>query len=120
VPHSGDDLGVDLYNLWVSGSKHLPAIADQFRMARDEMNKSDSYDEAFRRSPSIGGDSTGPAHEGWLVFREAVVRVLQDSESNMIEAADGLRITAEQYATADALAGRKFADMKLDGAGGAY
>ncbi|WP_306210209.1 WXG100 family type VII secretion target [Actinoplanes sp. RD1] len=120
MPHTGEDLGVDIYNLWVAGTRHLPAVADQFRHARTELFRTTGTDEVFHRSPSIGGTWRGPAFEGFNAFRDAMGRVLQDSADNMDAAGHALETAAQGYAATDAEAGERFSKLRADGADGAY
>ncbi len=120
MAHDDGIVALDVYHLWVAGSKLLPGVADQFRAARDELTRSSWHDEAFRRSPSIGGTFHGPAHTGWLRFREAMADALNDSETNMTAAADALRLAARELEHTDVMNARSIEDFTGDGSGGQY
>ncbi|WP_285552943.1 hypothetical protein [Actinoplanes regularis] len=120
MTHDDGIVALDVYHLWVAGSKLLPGVADQFRAARDELTRSAGYDEVFRRSPSIGGTFHGPAHAGWTRFREAMIDALTDSETNMTAAAEALCLAARELENTDVMNGRSIEDFTGDGSGGQY
>lgn len=120
MPHVGEDLGVDLHNLYVAGTRFLPGIAEQIGQARSVLSTSDHFDAAFHRSPSIGGTWTGPAQVALAGWREVMEKVLRDSEDNMHTAGQALVLTANEYHQSDTAAHDKFNSMLDDGSMGQY
>src|SRR4051794_35641101 len=100
MPKTGVDLGADLYKLWISGTRYLPQIADGFSNAAQPWGQSSAHDGAFWRPAELGG-AYGPAHAHLVDVRDALAKVLKDAQSNMLDAAHALKLSAEWYAETD-------------------
>jgi hypothetical protein len=120
LPKSGQDLGTDVYELWLAGHKQLPLVAEQFAEALQALLRTESYDDAFERPAAFDGGGMGPAGAGFLNVRDALGGILRDSDDNMRLAGEALELTAEEYRFTDEAAERQFRSMRSGLGGGEY
>jgi hypothetical protein len=114
VPHSGRDLGVDIYGLWRAGRRDLPAVADQYAAARSAVARTADGDGAFRRADRFGGGAHGPAHAPWTGLRDELEQFLKETATNLELTGEALCLAAAEYAKTDAAAAEEFGRLKRD------
>jgi hypothetical protein len=108
MPKSGEDLGVDIYELWLAGDRQLPRVADQFAEAGRLLGLTDSMDGSFWRPVEFAGGGYGPMHAGFANLRDAMTSVFRDSQANLELAAEALKLAASAYADTDSTAKEYF------------
>jgi hypothetical protein len=120
VPKAGEDLGADLYELWLAGERQLPLVAQQFAEAAKWFGQTESGDGYFSRPPEIGGGGYGPAQRAFAELRTTMSAVFRDSESNLELAGEALKMAADRYAASDQAAKKKLDAMKNDAGRGQF
>ncbi len=109
-----EELGVELYHLWLAGEKSLPAIAAQFDKARRELLGSERMDSCFRRAVEFHSGDAGPVAYSLANLRVVLMSVLRDGSENLLAAGEALKLAAEVYGYTDDRAARKLSDMRND------
>ncbi|WP_199512221.1 hypothetical protein [Nucisporomicrobium flavum] len=110
MPHSGEEFGSDLVDLYDAGRYKLKAVADQFRTAGGELFRTDGTG-ILARHPALGG-TYGPAKASWEDLRDAVVDVIFKTAANMDDTGLALMMAADEYAKTDEVARKKYEDLK--------
>ncbi|MBX6355541.1 MAG: hypothetical protein IRZ05_06735 [Micromonosporaceae bacterium] len=118
MPHSGAQLGVDLYRLHRLATDNLPTVADVYAAAAVDVGDTDAGLAAvFPRPPQFGGVN-GPAYAPWLELRDAVQSFLSQTAQNLIDTAAAVRTAITLYAEADQRAAEELSRLRArDGAG---
>jgi hypothetical protein len=115
MPHSGRDLGVDLYHLWLAGTDNLPSVAAEYVVARNEVASTDiGLIGAFRRHERFGGGPYGPAHAGWTALRDELRTILAETAENLDLTGEALRLAASGYARTDSAAAAELERLRRD------
>jgi hypothetical protein len=115
MPHSGRDLGVDLYHLWLAGTDNLPSVAGEYVVARNEVASTEvGLIGAFRRSERFGGGPYGPAHAPFVALRDDLRRILADTAENLELTGEALRLAASGYAQTDSAAAAELERLRRD------
>ncbi|MBB4741426.1 hypothetical protein BJY16_004885 [Actinoplanes octamycinicus] len=120
MPKEHEELGVDLYHLWLAGDKFLPAVAAQFEGARRELFASETADQCFRRPTEFHSGDVGPVLGSLTQLRQMLAGVLQDSAENLHAAGDALKLASEVYAETDLRAARELSDLRDDAGKGEF
>jgi hypothetical protein len=115
----GEELGADLYELWVAGHRQLPQIAVQFVKAGHDLSLTEPNDDVFWRSAEMGGGS-GPALAEFARFRDTMMAIFRDSQENLELAGEALTLAANEYALADHDAARRLRELQHDVAEGQF
>jgi hypothetical protein len=117
MPHSGQDLGVDLYGLWRAGTDNLPAVAAVYAgAARSVADTAEGETSAFRRPEQFGGGPFGPACSSWTALRDELATMLRDTATHLELAGEALCLAASEYAKADLGAAGELGRLKHDNA----
>jgi hypothetical protein len=112
MPDRGNDLGVDLHELWLAGKQYLPEVAEQFNGALAHTRRAADYDFAFHRSAAFGGGGNGPAFGPFTALRDQLSDVYVETWRVLSDAAIALIIAANTYAETDDAAKRKFESLR--------
>jgi len=111
MPHSGEELGADLVDLYDAGRYKMKSVAELFRGAGGELVRTDGMTGVFARHPDLGG-SSGPARRPWEALRDAVVEVIFKTAANMDDTGLALMMAADEYAKTDDVARKKFEELR--------
>ncbi|GAA2471308.1 hypothetical protein Ahu01nite_079120 [Winogradskya humida] len=111
MPHSGDELGADLVDLWEAGQYQLKPVAQQFRLAAGNLLLTDSVGHNFYRDGKLGGPY-GPAKPAFDDFRDAVFEILRTTAENLELTGDAMVLAADEYAQTDDVAAKKFQELQ--------
>jgi hypothetical protein len=114
VPKHGEDLGVDLYELWVAGQTQLPQVGEQFADAAQWLARTESQDGGFWRPAEFGGGGYGPAQASFAHLRDSMTAIFRDSQDNLELAGRALMMAAEEYASTDHTAADTFHRLQHD------
>ncbi|MEU4690015.1 hypothetical protein [Actinoplanes sp. NPDC023714] len=111
MPHSGEELGADLVDLYDAGRFKMKALAVEFRGAGAALVRTYGMTGVFARHPDLGG-SSGPALGSWEALRDAIIEVIATTAVNMEDTGDALIMAADEYGKTDAIAARHFEELK--------
>ncbi len=102
VTQPDNEIGVDLYTLWVAGAVLLPRTAEVC-----EDNNQDVHNTAFWQDTAFNDDwgFPGPVSAPWIALRDAVQQVLSTTAINTDLAGHALVAIANNYANTDTAAG---------------
>lgn len=111
--HVGEELGVDLYHLWVAGAQDLPSVAKQFAVANNEVAKTDdTLSPAFQRPSYFGLSVYGPVYWAWKGLRDELQNVLADTSKNLDAVGEALCLAVSAYVKADGAAEEQLNRLK--------
>lgn len=111
MPHTGEELGADLVDLYDAGRYKMKAVAAEFRTAGGELVRTEGLTGVFARHPDLGG-SSGPARASWEALRDAVADVIFKTAANMDDTGLALIMAADEYARTDDVARKKFQKLR--------
>jgi hypothetical protein len=111
VGQTDDEVGVDLYMLWVAGAIHLPRTAEVC-----EDNNQDVHNTAFWEGTAFVNEwgSQSAVAGPWRALRNAVQRVFHTSAINTDLAGHALVRIAQNYASNDAEAAETMNSLIAD------
>jgi hypothetical protein len=107
MAHHGEELGVDLYKLWVVGQVRLPAGAQVYAEANHNLANIGYLESIFRRDAHFTGDSYGPVLVPWTELHDTLQAILADASENMDLSGQALCEAVQYYANSDADAKKK-------------
>ncbi|WP_203908797.1 hypothetical protein [Rhizocola hellebori] len=108
---SDDEVGVDLYMLWVAGSIHLPRTAEVCEDNNQDVHNTAFWEgTAFRNEWGQESDVAAP----WRALRDSVQRVFSTSAINTDLAGHALVAIAQNYANNDAEAAETMNSLIAD------
>lgn len=118
MPDHGEDLGADLYHLWLAGKADLPAVAGAYSSAAGNVAATDNdIYSAMWRPTRFGGDSYGPVFYSWTALRDELASMLSDTTQNLTLTGEALCLAATEYAKTDSAAAAEMQRLiELDGA----
>jgi hypothetical protein len=116
VARTGDELGVELYDLWFAGARRLPALATEFQSAATQVSGTFSGENAYWRPAELSGPY-GVARAAWASFRDDVYEILAETTDNLDRTGDALTLAAREYAKTDAVAAARLEQLKQQNAG---
>jgi hypothetical protein len=111
MPHSGEEFGSDLVDLYDAGRFKMKAVAEQFRQAGGELFRTDGLTGVFARNPALGG-TYGPAKAPWESLRDSIVDIILKTAANMDDTGLALMMAAEEYAKTDDAARARYHELK--------
>ncbi|MGA5305436.1 hypothetical protein ACPCHT_36440 [Nucisporomicrobium flavum] len=111
MPHSGDELGADLVDLWEAGQYELKPVAGQIREAAGALLLADNSGYNWYRDGKLGGPY-GPAKPAWESLRDDFFEILRTTAENLDLTGDAMVLAADEYASTDSVAGKKFEELK--------
>src|SRR6266511_2122846 len=103
MPHSGEEFGSDLVDLYDAGRYKMKAGGELFR--------TDGLTGVFARDPALGG-TYGPAKAPWESLRDSIVDVILKTAANMDDTGLALMMAAEEYAKTDEAASARYHELK--------
>jgi hypothetical protein len=113
MPDKGEDLGVDLYQLWRAGRDNLPSVAVEYAAANDHVANTDKgLSTTFLRPTQFGGGSYGPVYASWKALRDEFQTILGDTSKNLELVGESLCLAANEYAKADGAAADELRRLK--------
>jgi hypothetical protein len=114
MPDTGQDLGLDLAELYRAGSVYLPKVADEFAAAAAATRSvSIGTDRTFVRDELFGG-KRGPAYQAWEDLRADLEKFLNDTNNNLRDAGRALVLAANTYASTDDAAKKELDRLKTE------
>jgi hypothetical protein len=97
-----ETLGVDLYSLWRAGKDNYPSVADQIAEASSSINAAESgLTFAFWQPDAFGGGTYGPVYQRWRDLRDDLVKILDETRTNLTDTAEALCMAVTTYIGAD-------------------
>ena len=113
MPHTGNDLGIDLSEVWLCAHSYLPKVAEAFTNASKIVDRSAANSSAFNRyAPLPGGVMSGSVSgltaRAWASARDSLQDVMATTANNIYATCDALDRVIDIYASADTEAGIKF------------
>ncbi|BCY11935.1 hypothetical protein [Actinoplanes sp. L3-i22] len=114
MPKEHEELGVELYHLWLAGDKDLPVLAGQFDLARNDLHQSEQLDTCFRRPAEFHSGDTGPVYHSFRNLRETLAELLRDGGANLRAAGDALKLASQVYGEADERAAEELRAIRRD------
>lgn len=111
MPHSGEELGADLADLYTAGRFKLTALAAEFSTAGTALFNTAADSSLFARHPQLGG-SLGPAKGPWDDLRDEIVGLLKETATNLEDTGTALMMAAEEYASTDAAARATYREIR--------
>lgn len=116
MPDRGEDLGVDLYELWRAGQDNLPTVSREYAVATAYVaDASDGLAAALWRPTRFHrGGAHGPAYAPWVELRDELQRILADTAVNLELVGDALCLAATRYARTDAAAAEELKRRRHD------
>jgi hypothetical protein len=114
MPHHGEELGADLYELWVAAQIRLPAGAQVYAQANRTLARTYNIESLCYRDTYFTGDSYGPTIQSWKKLRDTMQAILGSTSENMQLAADALNKAITYYETADYAARDKVNSLLAD------
>ncbi|GAA0708587.1 hypothetical protein Drose_13120 [Dactylosporangium roseum] len=115
VPDSGVDLGVDIYRLWLAGSKYLPDVAVLMENALAHVGHAGTSDAAFVRPAVFGGGVYGPAYGPMGELRDLLAEMLAQTATALRDSGAALVLAADEYQKTDEEARDMFNRMRRGG-----
>ncbi|HEU0240644.1 MAG TPA: hypothetical protein VFR11_15400 [Micromonosporaceae bacterium] len=101
MPDRGQDLGADLYHLWLAGKQDLPSVADQYGAAAESVEDTGYVAAVMWRPARFGGDDYGPVFRSWTALRDEFQTILADTATNLTLTGTALCLAANEYAKSD-------------------
>lgn len=97
---TGRELAFELNKLLIAGKRDLPAVAQDYRQARNNVSRAaDGANAAFVRPDQFGG-TTG-AYNTWEDLRKELEGILGETTTNLELVGEALCLCADEYAKAD-------------------
>lgn len=108
--HTGEELGVDLENLWSLATADLPEIARRWAKANAELHRHGADRGVFERQAPLGvvagghqlvTTSVGRVYPHFDQLRDELQTIMAESATNAYDAADALIQIINNYASTD-------------------
>lgn len=115
MARTGDELGVELYDLWFAGARRLPALAGEFQSAATQVGGTFSGESAYWRPAELSGPY-GVARDAWASFRDDVCEILSATADNLDRTGEALTLAAREYAKTDAVAAARLEQLQQQNA----
>jgi hypothetical protein len=111
MPHTGEELGADLADLYNAGRFKLTALADEFSTAATNLFNVGATDGLFARHPQLNG-SLGSVKGPWDDLHDQIVGLLKETTANLQDTGTALMMAAEEYASTDAAAEKVYREIR--------
>jgi hypothetical protein len=108
----GNELGVELADLYKCGEMKMPNLADHFRNAANGI-PGDQLAWPFQRATDVGLMESGP-YLAWRQLADLLVEMLRSTEDSIRDTADNMVRAAKDYAATDDAAATEYEKKKRE------